>query len=280
MRRLKHFFQPYPIDTPALTVRGIGLQEVMPPCMIDRARGTVDHLIMYFYQETWASGSDGHRLRPAGSLVVWPPGQAHRYGVRADRPWSHSWVHCDGTLVRRTLKRAGVPVNQVVTLSDPGVVERWLEELLDETAGAYPVEPILVMNIMENGLLRLGRALHDRPAASPPAVLLDIREHLERHFTQTVRLSDLARRAHLCIPHFCAQFKRYFHTSAIDHVIHLRMRRAIDLLHDPSLRVADVAKAVGYDDVYHFSKLFKRRYGVSPLHLRRSLTGGAANEPR
>jgi len=31
---------------------------------------------------------------------------------------------------------------------------------------------------------------------------------------------------------------------------------------------------VGYDDLQHFSKLFRRRHGVSPRAMRRKLAGG------
>ena len=34
--------------------------------------------------------------------------------------------------------------------------------------------------------------------------------------------------------------------------------------------IQEVAAQVGYDDAYHFSKLFKKRYGVSPSQARRN----------
>ena len=43
-----------------------------------------------------------------------------------------------------------------------------------------------------------------------------------------------------------------------------RMAHARHLLRDVGLTVADVAQRVGYDDLYHFSKLFKKHCGISP----------------
>ncbi|HBI1921661.1 TPA: AraC family transcriptional regulator, partial [Enterococcus faecalis] len=37
-----------------------------------------------------------------------------------------------------------------------------------------------------------------------------------------------------------------------------------ELLKNDSLSVKEVAKTVGYEDAYHFSKLFKKYYGKSP----------------
>ena len=33
--------------------------------------------------------------------------------------------------------------------------------------------------------------------------------------------------------------------------------------------IQEVAALVGYDDAYHFSKLFKKRYGISPSQIRK-----------
>ena len=48
----------------------------------------------------------------------------------------------------------------------------------------------------------------------------------------------------------------------------LRVNRAKALLRDPSLRVHEVAEMVGYADVAHFSKNFKRLTGKSPVAYR------------
>ena len=36
-----------------------------------------------------------------------------------------------------------------------------------------------------------------------------------------------------------------------------------------SLSIAEIAERVGYEDAYHFSKLFKKAYGVSPSKMRK-----------
>ena len=37
----------------------------------------------------------------------------------------------------------------------------------------------------------------------------------------------------------------------------------------PDLNVREIADKVGYDDAYHFSKLFKKRFGVSPTTVKK-----------
>jgi len=47
-------------------------------------------------------------------------------------------------------------------------------------------------------------------------------------------------------------------------LIEIRLKRAKDMLKNDNLTIKEVASAVGYQDAYHFSKSFKKLYGVSP----------------
>ena len=38
---------------------------------------------------------------------------------------------------------------------------------------------------------------------------------------------------------------------------------------DTDSSIKEVALSVGYDDAYHFSKLFKKKYGVSPSEVKK-----------
>jgi AraC-like DNA-binding protein len=51
----------------------------------------------------------------------------------------------------------------------------------------------------------------------------------------------------------------------------LRLRKAQELLADPSLNVAEVAYAVGFEDPKYFSRVFSEEFGVSPGHFRDSI---------
>lgn len=47
-----------------------------------------------------------------------------------------------------------------------------------------------------------------------------------------------------------------------------RVRHAKELLKDPSMRIADVSEAVGFLDVAHFSRVFKKQEGISANEYR------------
>lgn len=51
------------------------------------------------------------------------------------------------------------------------------------------------------------------------------------------------------------------------YLLSYRIRRAAELLQSTSYSVSEVARAVGFPDIYHFSKAFKRIMGQSPKHF-------------
>lgn len=271
MTGLKHFFRPYPIDTRALSIHGIGIQEKIRPSLVNRPRGTGDYLLMHFYQPCFVRDRAGESPREPHSFVVWGPSTSHWYG-NPRSAWSHSWLHADGFKLQRWLKAAHIPQNTVLPLRDGMIFERHLEMLHRELTGGFAPDEKIASNLLENALREIGRTLCGGQIVPAPQWLLDIRSHLETHFTEPIRLAHLARKIHRSAPYLCEQFKRHFGMSVIDYVIRLRLQRAAYLLCDHNKSIGEIAIQVGYDDIYHFSKLFKKRYGQSPRAHRIRMT--------
>ena len=74
----------------------------------------------------------------------------------------------------------------------------------------------------------------------------------------------LAGCVNLSATHFSRPFRRYFGSSPMHYVIQQRMARAASLLAETAAPIKQVAHAVGYDDPYYFSRLFKRTVGLAP----------------
>lgn len=64
-------------------------------------------------------------------------------------------------------------------------------------------------------------------------------------------------------------FKDETDESPINYLIKIRLEKAATILsEDNESSIKQIANQVGYDDAYHFSKLFKKYYGHSPSHYR------------
>lgn len=276
MKGFKHFFPVPPINTPELTIRGIGVQEHMPGCIIDRPHGTriPDYLFMFFYDPVVVGVGKKILPQPAETMMIWRPGCAQYYGNR-ERPYNHSWMHCNGTIIRSLLRQNRLAPGKPFRLPDPAIMERNLLAIHGELTGHARPDGRIVRNLVENLLREIARMAR-HPFQSPgecPRTLLQARHYIESEYAAPITLQQLAHMAHLSIPQFCLLFRRYFKTSPIAYLICQRMHRAACLLHDQNLKISDVARQTGYEDLFYFSKLFKKHYGASPLALRQIARG-------
>ena len=89
-----------------------------------------------------------------------------------------------------------------------------------------------------------------------------------QHLDQPLQVAALAARASTSPSHFFVLFKRVTGSPPIDYLIRLRMQRACQLLDAGLLPVKDVAAAVGYEDPFYFSRVFKSMHQVAPSHYR------------
>lgn len=254
----------------SLVVPLLGIHERLAPEVIDRPTGNIDYLLMHFHTGCVIETHGDPRVCAPNTCVLWRPGSRQRYGS-VDAEWEHSWLHAAGSCVEPRVRAAGIPLDTPFELPDSRLVDTYLPAILTEIDRHSRPDTTIVANHLENWLREIRRQLAGDETADVPPEFLDVKGYLESSFSSRIRLADLAARTFLSVPRFCARFREYFGFTAIDYVVRLRMQQAAFLLRDSSLQVKQVAQRVGYDDIYYFSKLFKRSHGRSPRAYRSSL---------
>ena len=99
-------------------------------------------------------------------------------------------------------------------------------------------------------------------------VVKKAQEYMEKHCSEQLLLSDIAAQFHLHPNYFSSLFKKQLDMTVRDYILQLRMTKAKELMKDSSLKLLDIALAVGYEDAAHFNRAFKNVTGVSPSMYR------------
>ncbi len=101
-------------------------------------------------------------------------------------------------------------------------------------------------------------------------VVEQIIEYFEDHYAEKISLDQIADNMYLSTAYVSKIFKSETGNTPIRHLIDIRLERAKELLEKGwEGSIQEIAMQVGYDDAYHFSKLFKKRYGVSPSKVQK-----------
>ncbi len=82
----------------------------------------------------------------------------------------------------------------------------------------------------------------------------------------------LAKKCQLTTDYFSRVFKNTYGCPPRSWLIRERMRRAALLLTESNLSITEISTEMGYDDIYVFSKLFKKYNAKSPRHYRNSFS--------
>ena len=140
------------------------------------------------------------------------------------------------------------------------------------------------LEMLEAGKLEQGR---ERCLCGRIWLLLSMLEHMESagprgsdyvlravnwmqtNYMNPVSISALAGELNLDRSYFSTLFRRQTGRSPQQYLTELRLEKARTLLLEYGYRPGEAAQAVGYADIFSFSRMFKRRYGVSPSTLRR-----------
>ena len=75
---------------------------------------------------------------------------------------------------------------------------------------------------------------------------------------------------HLSKPYLSKYIKEKSGNTFGDIVKNVRMKKARALLKSGSMTVEAIAENVGYQNVEHFNRLFKKKYGMTPVQFRNS----------
>ena len=268
---------------PVLTTHRAGhFRELAPVTTRRTASEAMDYLLIWVLRGETAVELDGVPQRVApGEVLTFEPGVAHAYSAPASGPWEWLWVHFGGEAAASmvaALRQYGSPAARLGWHTH--IHERFVEVLLAEEASdgaaARPTAPLhagaslysLLALMLDQ--LELNRRLAREPGEAGSLDARAIQRYIHEHLAEPMRLEDLAEQAHLSPTHFARLFKSIFGTSPMRYVIERRIDRAADLLTTTRMKMAHIARTVGYEDPYYFSRLFRRVTGEAPSAYRRA----------
>ena len=89
-------------------------------------------------------------------------------------------------------------------------------------------------------------------------------DYINTHLSEAISLSDLAAFLHLSREYTANLFKKETGMTVSSFINEQKLARACDLLRDKEKSLVDIANSLGYETYGYFSRIFKKRFGVSP----------------
>lgn len=95
-------------------------------------------------------------------------------------------------------------------------------------------------------------------------------KYMEEHYMEKLKLTDVAEQVYVSQWHLSKLLNKYMNQSFNDLLNHVRIEKAKEMLCDPSRKVHEIGDQLGFNDVTHFSKTFKKFVQCTPNEYRNS----------
>lgn len=149
------------------------------------------------------------------------------------------------------------------------------EEIVTEQSNAKYNYHLMLKSLVMKLLIIISREIDndngeiissDISFKSPEKKILvkNITDYFEKNYMKDISLNTISKNMYLSPVYISKVFKELMGDSPINYLIKIRLAKAKELLENERLPIKTVAKMVGYDDPYYFSKLFKKYYGIPP----------------
>ena len=209
-----------------------------------------------------------HDCRP-GDVMLFNPDEAHDGRAGAAGGFSYSMIYVAPQALGATLREPDESPScghfRWPRAYDPMLARQLLAAVAARTRPAETLRAqTLLAATLRHALTRHG----DAPPPTPPAdasrrPLTRVRDFIEAHHDQDLRIEALAALAGLSRAHLTRAFSRAFGIAPHAYLNAVRLRRAQhELLHGRPL--ADAAMAAGFVDQSHFTRRFKGAFGLPP----------------
>lgn len=113
-----------------------------------------------------------------------------------------------------------------------------------------------------------GEAENEEEYHAGSFVVKNALQYMQENYEQKLTLNDVAEQVFVSQWHLSKLLNKHVGKSFSDILNQIRIQQAKELLKEPSLRICDVAEQVGFLDVAHFSRVFKKQAGCSPNEYR------------
>jgi AraC-like DNA-binding protein len=236
----------------------------------ERKNGCRDNILIYCLQGKGWYETDNKRFEVGANQFVIIPAtkKPMRYGADAKDPWTIYWVHFSGrnmTSFNRSFDIGLSDGPRSIPLNQKGL-QIW-NSMYESLEMGYSKENLCNANFCLYHFIATF-LYPDKQFVEKKQVVGNIIEEtisfMRSRLAKNLSVEEIAAQHKLSASYFSTIFRKATGMPPIDYFIHLKIQKACQLLYQGGLKVKEVAEAIGYDDPYHFSRLFKKHMNSSP----------------
>lgn len=209
----------------------------------------------------WFCGSEVR----AGEGFYIHAGQMHEYHADAQDGWNYLWISLSEELAKQY-------VLPYIDMDERGIFRadyavRLPLERQKIFAEKRPMKHLEALSVFFS-ILAMHEAERQPSGSLPLAHLSRAKAVIENRFACRMTVGEVAREIAVDDRYLYNLFRKYEGISVKEYIDRCTINNACALLSGSDMSVSQIARGLGFDDVYAFSRFFRKRTGVSPTGYR------------
>lgn len=189
-----------------------------------------------------------------GDIFVIRPFEVIYYKADKKDPWHYCWVGFEMNLPCKSYLE-----EDIIRLPQG---EHIFRALKDSDAIGEGKELYVCSKIYELLAQLETRQIGDKKSGK--AYIDKAKNYIMANYMKDIGVEDLATKLGLERSYFSTLFKKHIGKSPQEYLVEFRLMKAAELMVMYDYRPGEAAVNVGYADIYNFSKMFKKKFGISP----------------
>lgn len=256
-------------DNPIKVVCG-GCEHTRPDYQIDRKD------FPYYSIEFVARGKGVAVLNSKKYDLV--PGTVFTYGPHVSQfittapkyPMVKYFIDFTGAGAKKILKRYISIPGTALRVSNPHEISGIFDDLIRHGSSDSPYRSLICSTLLEYLVLRIAetKVAEEIKLSRACITYQNCRQHIKENYVKLKSLQDISESCDIDNAYLCRLFKRFDTQSPYQYLMRLKMAFAAEYLQKPGILIKEIACELGFKDAFHFSRAFKKIFGVSPSSFR------------
>lgn len=223
------------------------------------------------FAENSKKESISYSIKSGQGFMIFP-NQICTYIADAQQPWEYVWIEFDGLRAKETVELSGLCINSPVYKAKYKDIAQTMKDEMLYIVNHKDDSPFHLIGhlylfidsfVKSSTIAQISKSNNLRDFYIKEAL-----SFIEQNFQNDITVEEIASCCGLNRSYFGKIFHEVLGKSPQEFLISYRMTKATELLKLTSLSIAEVGSAVGYANQLHFSRAFKKIYGISPKQWR------------
>ena len=267
-KELISFFIPSEDKAP-FVVHAYGITNPDADYYIKRVRAEC-FILEYIVQGKGTVINNGNTFNvSSGDCYFLQPSSCHKYFPDKSCPFRKYWINFSGAFIFDVISAFGINTQTVfygVDLNNDFSELFTLEKTSCKNDEIYHSAAAIVFRM----LMKMSKSIQRKMAPSPLAYAIKIK--LDKSLVVDFKLQDISDEFFVSVSKAMREFKKHYGTTPYAYLLDARLEMAKKMLTESNITVKSLADNFCFNDEHHFSRAFKKVYGISPKHYRDNLT--------